>query len=67
MIQPTDPRGVIDAATLVIDDPGQISEGELQEALQRVQQRKSNEHGRWREAERAMLGALGAVRRHQGR
>jgi hypothetical protein len=65
MIDPSDPQGVIDAAQLVVDEPAQISEGELQAALERVRQRKSSEHGRWREAEFAVLGALAQKRRQK--
>ena len=65
MIQPTDPQGVIDAAQLIVDQPSQIKEGDLQDALQRVQKRKSREHGRWRDAEFAVLRALSSKRQQK--
>jgi hypothetical protein len=60
-----DPQGVIDAAQLVARQPGGASEAHLKRTLEAVRERKSVEHGRWREAESALLGALSSVRRAQ--
>jgi hypothetical protein len=61
----SDPQGVIDAAQLVARQPGRVSEARIMRALETVRDRKSVEHGRWREAESALLGALSNVRRAQ--
>lgn len=58
-----EPDGVIAAAELVAANPDRVSERRLQAALRRVRERKRREHGAWREAELAVLGALGARRR----
>jgi len=62
-MQPSDPHGVIAAAELVAAHPQRVDEARLRDALSAVQRRKAEEHGAWRDAEVALLGALGAKRK----